>query len=428
MTAQAYGPHVLDMFEPQDHPDDFEYEGGPPVPPYDNAGYTLAYQMGVVFDRVLEAFEGPFEPVEGLADPRPGRVTDADGAAGFLLGHAPNDAAVVTNRILAGGGHVFWLTESVEAGGRSWPEGTIWIPASTAGAERLRGMATELGLDFQGVPETPAANALEIEPVRIGLWDEYGGSQPSGWTRFLFEEFEFPYEKVFPKSLDEGDLKERFDVLVFVTGAIPSADDAGGGGYEIFGSTPDEEEIPEEYRDWLGEITVAETVPHLVEFLEDGGTIIAVGSSTAMGRHAGLPLANHLVGDDGEPLGEDEYYIPGSVLRMAVDNTVPVAYGLGDHVDVFFDNSPVMRVEGDGQGVRPVLWFDTDAPLRSGWAWGQEHLDGGVGAVSAKVGDGNLFLFGPEITNRGQPHGTFKLLFNGIHLAGAEPRDLEVVF
>ena len=62
-AAQAFRPHVLDMFEPQDHPDDFAYPGGPPRPPYDSAGWTLAFTMGVKFDRVLEAFDGPFEVV-----------------------------------------------------------------------------------------------------------------------------------------------------------------------------------------------------------------------------------------------------------------------------------------------------------------------------------------------------------------------------
>ena len=60
-TAQAFRPHVLDMFEPQDHPHDVAYPGGPPIPPYDSAGWTLAYQMGMEFDRVLDAFDGPFE-------------------------------------------------------------------------------------------------------------------------------------------------------------------------------------------------------------------------------------------------------------------------------------------------------------------------------------------------------------------------------
>jgi hypothetical protein len=69
------------------------------------------------------------------------------------------------------------------------------------------------------------------------------------------------------------------------------------------------------------------------------------------------------------------------------------------------------------KGVRPVAWFDTPTPLRSGWAYGQGYLEGGVEAIDASVGKGKLYLFGPEITFRGQPHGTFKFLFNALHLA-----------
>jgi hypothetical protein len=81
-----------------------------------------------------------------------------------------------------------------------------------------------------------------------------------------------------------------------------------------------------------------------------------------------------------------------------------------------FDNSPVFRLGDDAaaRGVRPVAWFDSPAPLRSGWAWGQQHLDRGVAVAAAKVGKGEVYLFGPEITFRAQPAGTFKLLFNGI--------------
>jgi hypothetical protein len=65
-TAQAGRPFVMDMFQPQDHPNDFRYPGGPPIPPYDIAGWTLAYQMGVKFDRVYDAFDGPFTRVSGI--------------------------------------------------------------------------------------------------------------------------------------------------------------------------------------------------------------------------------------------------------------------------------------------------------------------------------------------------------------------------
>ncbi len=213
-TAQAFRPHILDMFEPQDYPNDFAYPGGPPIPPYDNAGWTLAYQMGVQFDRILDAFEGPFEKIAGFAAPPPGAVTQADGAAGFLLAHELNDAAVVTNRLLAAKQDVYWLTEPFQANGRAYRAGTIFIPATAATLPILRAAAGQLGLGFAGVATKPPVAALRLRPVRIGLWDRYGGSIPSGWTRWLLERFEFPFEVVYPVTLDAGPLAGRFDVLV----------------------------------------------------------------------------------------------------------------------------------------------------------------------------------------------------------------------
>src|SRR5207302_4046002 len=58
-AAQPFRAHVMDMFEPQDHPNDIPYPGGPPRPPYDVTGYNLSYSMGVKFDRILDAFDGP---------------------------------------------------------------------------------------------------------------------------------------------------------------------------------------------------------------------------------------------------------------------------------------------------------------------------------------------------------------------------------
>jgi hypothetical protein len=88
-----------------------------------------------------------------------------------------------------------------------------------------------------------------------------------------------------------------------------------------------------------------------------------------------------------------------------------------DHIDIFFKNDPVYQLGPDAgmKGVKPVMWFDTDKPLRSGWAWGQNYLNGGTVAAEATVGSGKLFMFSPDITFRGQPHESFKFLFNSIY-------------
>ena len=423
-TAQAFRPHVLDMFEPQDHPNDVQYPGGPPIPPYDNAGWTLAYQMGIEFDRILEPFDGPFEVLADIQTPPPGRVFFATSAAGFLLSHETNDAFVAVNRLLAHDEEVYWLREPTEAAGATRGPGTMYIPAGPTTEDTLRVAAAELGLTFIGVSAPPTGPALKLRPVRIGLWDHYGGSIPSGWLRWIFEEFEFPFEQVFPQTLDAGNLASVYDVLVFVTGAVPEQDRAAQS--DRGGFIPTRETVPAEFHDWLGAMTVSETVPELRAFVEGGGTLLAIGSSTSIGGHLELPLTNHLLerlpGGGERRLRRDDYYIPGSVLRMQVDNTNPLAFGMGDEVDVLFNNSPVLRLRPDAarRGVVPVAWFADDEPLRSGWAWGQHYLKGGVGVVDATVGEGKLFLYGPEVTNRAQPHGTFKLVFNGIYYGTAD--------
>ncbi|MDT8402203.1 MAG: M14 family metallopeptidase, partial [Bacteroidales bacterium] len=367
-TDQAFRPHILDLFEPQDHPDDFQYEGGPPNPPYDNAGYTLAYQMGIEFDRILEAVDRPFEEIKGMVEPLNGVIANATDAKGYLVDHAVNDAATLTNRLLAEKQDVYWITETLPDGGRNWPAGTIYIPSSRKANAIIEEAAAGLGLNFNGLDKSPECGLMKIKAPRIGLWDRYGGSMESGWTRFIMEQFEFPYKKVFPKRLDAGDLKKDFDVLVFVSRAIPYGETRTSSYYGR-AESDDESDIPAEYRDWLGSVTSDVTIPQLLAFLKEGGTIITIGSSTNLAYHANLPLSNHIVNGKGEQLGRNEYFIPSSILQVRFNNSLPVAWGMKERVDIFFSNSPVFRLkpDADKMGLRPVAWFDSDTPLRSGW-------------------------------------------------------------
>src|SRR4029453_4788128 len=171
----------------------------------------------------------------------------------------------------------------------------------------------------------------------------------------------------------------------------------------------------------VGGVTIKQTIPQLKKFIEEGGAIVAFGGSAVLGHALGLPMDDHMVEiqQDGSerPLPGTKYYIPGLILSVAVDNTNPLAYGFDKTVDVFFDNSPVLELAPNAamRGVKTVAWFDSKGPLRSGWAWGQHYLEGGAAAVEASIGKGKVMLFGPEITFRAQPHGTFKFLFNSIY-------------
>jgi hypothetical protein len=341
-----------------------------------------------------------------------------------------NDAFRAVNRLLASGEDVHRLRKPLAANGTTFPVGSFVIARKETTLPALEKLAAELGTPFTGVPALPAQEAIPLKPVRVALWDRYGGSMPSGWTRMLLEQFEFPFKVVYPPELDQGKLREKFDVLVLVDGAL-------GGGRGMAAIRPDvvreqpagdapptgtgaEANIPEEYRGRRGGITKEKTGPHLRKFLEDGGTIFAIGGSTALAGQLEVPVKNHLVTKDDEgkdkSLGRDKFYVPGSVLRIRVDSAHPLAWGMDDVADVMFSSSPVFKLpEGDeAKGLTRIAWFDGKVPLRSGWAWGQEHLDGGVAIAEAPVGQGRLVLCGPQILFRAQPHGTFKLLFNAI--------------
>jgi hypothetical protein len=431
-TAQAFRPHVLSMFEPQDHPNDLAYPGGPPVAPYDSVGWTLAYQMGISFDRLLEGFDGPFEIIPDVLK-RPAGICQAKpGAAGYVLDHRVNDTFIAVNRILKAGGDVYWVKGDFAGNGKIYAAGTIYVPARPAVVPVLEKAAREVGLTIESVDAAPRGEAFKLKPLRIGLWDTYGGSMASGWIRWLFEQFEFPYELVFAPALDEGNLNSRFDVLVFVGGSIPrlASADQGEMSFRDF-QPPAPENVPAEYKNRIGRITADRTIPKIRQFVEEGGTVLALDTATALAYHFGLPVANALLEKTAEgkekALGMEKFFVPGSLLRARVDTTHPLACGLPDAVDVFFDNTPAFELLPDAglKGVRAVAWFDTGKLLRSGWAWGEQYLWRSVQVAEAQVGKGKLFLFGPEIAFRGQPHGTFKLLFNGIYYGGADSVELK---
>ena len=409
-TNQAFRPHVIDMFEPQDHPNDFKYEGGPPVAPYDAAGWTLAYLMAVDFDRILDDFQGPFQTIPYGEMQRPEIKTLAS-SSGYYINAQSNDAFRAVNELLNAGQTVSRISTGSDIG-------DFFIPATEKSRNILKNQITGPGLEVRSASTAPK-NTTKIAGLRIALWDTYGGSMSSGWVRFLMEQYNFNASILYPQEIDAGNLNAKYDVIIFVTGAIPTYS-AQATNMPVTTSTT--ENIPEEYRKQTGRISADKSVPQLKKFMENGGKLVTIGSSTNIAYHLGLPVRNHLVeiGENGKDvkLPAEKYYVPGSVMRVSVNNTMPAAWGMPEHADVYFDNSPVFRVPTDAISkgtIKPLMWFSKPQSLRSGWAWGQEYLQDGVSAFEAPIGKGKLYAFGPEITFRAQTHGTFKLLFNQLY-------------
>ncbi len=422
LTAQAFRPHVMDMFEPQNHPDDIPYPGGPPTPPYDNAGWTLAYQMGVKFDRILDPFTGPFQKLTGFAPVPQGTVDVGITAVGqpsaparvdwYSWTRGTNDAFAAANRLIRNGQEVY--TVNPGAGERGLPAGTFVVHATSVTDSMLKTLADDRGVTFSATPAPAEGSLVRLMIPRIALWDVYGGEISSGWMRFVFDQFEFPYEVVFANDIDNSDLSAKYDVLILPDGAtLAGVDDTT----KTFQERIQPAKVPAEWRSHLGRISEAKSLPKIRSFVENGGTLLALGDASEIGYKLKLPVSDAVVDESDKPLPRSKYYVPGSVLSVSVDNTDPIAWGMSPRADIFFDNNPAFRFKGDtkSSGIRRVAWFDSATPLRSGWAWGQKVLEGASEIVAAPLGKGTVVLYGPQVHFRGQSHGAFRFLFNGIY-------------
>ncbi|WPQ62995.1 M14 family metallopeptidase [Chitinophaga sancti] len=399
-AAQAFRPHVLDMFEPQDHPNDFQYPGGPPIRPYDAAGWTLAFQMGVKFDRILDGINAPLAQLPYGQIESPASKTLPATKKGYYLNPSGNNVFIAVNDLLNAGVKVSRISS-----------GIFYVPVSSKSTEILTKATTELGIIVTAADVAPTG-LKAVAPARIAIWNTYGGSIPAGWMQWLMEQYHYKCTMIYSQEIDKGDLRKKYDIILFATGAIPDTGKPKRDSY-WFGKLPKPEELSAEFKPWLGRITADTSVPQLKKFLEAGGNIVTIGTSTNLAYHLKLPVKNALIDPKtNKTLTGSKLYIPGSLLIADVDTTAAENAGMHAKTDVYFDRSPVFNISGD---VKKLMWYSTATPLHSGWAWGQSYLKDGVAAFVAPVGSGKLYAFGPEITFRGQSHSTFKLLFNQLY-------------
>jgi hypothetical protein len=337
--------------------------------------------------------------------------------AGYILDPRSNNSFIAVNDLLRSGVEVYRVPNPLTSMDVMGP-GSFFIPSNAKSETVLERSATDLGLMINPVTKRPAG-VVKISPLRIALWDVYGGSMSSGWVRWILEQYHFSFKLIYAKEINEGKLRENYDVILFVPGAIPAVSATNRPASRDTSFKP--EDIPVEFRNTLGRISADTSIPQLKLFLESGGTIVTIGSSTNLAYHLKLPVRNALVEMNNgreRPLPGEKFYIPGSIMRVKVDSTQLVSWGMGSESDVFFAASPVFKLAPDAVArgtVTPIAWFASDKTLRSGWAWGQEYLQDGVAAFTAPVGSGKFYAFGPEITFRSQTQGNFKFLFNSLY-------------
>jgi hypothetical protein len=387
-AGQAFRAHLLDLMEPQEHPHREMYPGGPPEPPFGGlAGYTLPIQMGVTVARV----DAPFQAVTRPVDRVPAPVARVSGSGDvLLLSPAENRTETALQRLLADGVPVRRALAPFDAAGARLPAGTLVVAEAVAATET---MVRELGLRAWRTAEPPAVPLVPVRASRIGIYRPWTGNMDEGWTRWLLDHYGVPYRTLTNQQIQEGALADM-DVLLF----------AGQTAQSIMHGYPSGR-MPAPYTGGVG----AEGVDALRRFVEGGGRIVALHVATDfLAYHFDIPVGNALAG-----LRREEFYIPGSLVRIDVDPSHPVAFGMPGEAAAFFQDSRAFDVVGPE--VEVVARYGADDILLSGWEVGAaRHLAGRPAVVRVPYGQGDLVLIGFRAQFRAQPAGTFRLLFNAL--------------
>ena len=378
-------------------------QDGTPIRPYDMGADVLAEYMGIKADPLNDAVKADFVEVASPIVPV-GKVA-AKGPFGYVMDGRLNDAFRAVNMLWDKGVAVRRVDK--EADGLRPGDWLVPAGAEAAYAEA----AAKTGVDFNALKAEVKDGTHEMKRLRIGMYQRYrGGNMDEGWTRWIFENWGFPFTQVYDAEILKGNLNAKYDVFIFAddsTSTITGEPGGGGGGRGgSFAGVPDT--TPPEYRSGIGAVGVAA----IKDFVQRGGTLLTLGGATDFAiTKLGLPVRNVVAG-----LSPKEFFVPGSTLRVKIDNTNPLAYGMPSEGLVLFHYSPAFDVVATPFNDRNdiVVRYADRSIERSGWVNGEKYITGKTAMAAIGFGQGRVVLIGFRTQNRAQTHGTYKFLFNAL--------------
>ncbi|MCI0589353.1 MAG: M14 family metallopeptidase [Planctomycetes bacterium] len=393
--AQPYRAYVKDLLERQAYPDVKESTKGDPIRPYDVAGWTLPLQLGL---RVVEAGAPVEASLERLTEPPgPGGSFSGSGETAFRIDGRSARAHAAAAALATEGLSVFRLAAAAPEG----PSAGDFV-VTGGSAARMRALAEKEGLRIAALPSAPSkATAWRIRAPRVGLYQGWTANMDEGWTRWVLDVYGWKYATLGNGAVRAGDLASRLDAIV-----LPSASRES--------IVEGREDAPPAYRGGIG----AEGVRALRAFVSEGGTLVCLSRAGELAlQDFGLETEDVLRPRSGKP--PEGFLAPGSILEVEMDSSHPLAFGLPARTPVFFGESAAYAVkEKEGTVVGRYPAYD---PLLSGWLKGGETIRGKAALVEVPHGKGRVVLVGFRCQHRGQPQGTFKVLFNALLHAAAVP-------
>ncbi|MBE0659349.1 MAG: peptidase M14 family protein [Bryobacteraceae bacterium] len=371
---------------------------GFPMRPYDMATDTMFEFMGVRVDPLDEPTPSGLRKLDA---PVAAAGSVSSGASAYSLDGRLNDAFHAVNLLLDKG---IAVRRAESAAGALQP-GDFVVAAGRA--DDLAAIARATGVDFR--PHQGGTQAREVKRLRIGMYQRYlGGNMDEGWTRFLLEQFAFPYKSVMDAELKKGNLNSSYDVII-----LPDDSTAALTGERTGERTGRfsriEEEYPPEYRSGFGK----EGVEALKTFVEKGGTLVTLaGASQFAIDKLELRVRNVVSGQSSK-----DFWCPGSTLRVISDTSNPIAWGMPENglaVYLFGDGAFEISPSPHNDHYEVVVRYAGRDLLESGWLVGEQVIAKKAAVVKAAYGQGRVILYGISPQHRAQTHGTFKLLFNAL--------------
>ena len=351
---QPYSGFAKTLLEVQHYPDQLLYPGGPPQRPYDVTAQTLPLLMGVETITVKEPFEAKLE----RDAPPPRAEENAD------LSAADSDT---------------WTTVA-----RMWKEGKpLWRDPANG--------------DFAS-QHAPSKRLLSVSEPRIAVYKSWLPAMDEGWTRWVLDRFGFPHSALTNREIEAGNLRGRFDAIVFPDESAATIAEGYRAGT-----------MPEEFTGGIGPAGAAA----LDAFVRAGGTLVFLNRSCEWAAaHLALPVADVTAG-----LSDRDFYSPGSLLNVSLDPAGPIGWGAPRDLAVWNEHSPAWEVRGSSNEAHVIARYVPRGVLASGWLLGEDRIAGKAAIVRIDRGAGHIVLFGLRPQYRAQSYLTFKLFFNALLLS-----------